>query len=82
MVDIRRGIYSDIPMCCILWYVTIWPIFLYFKLNEWYVPTFLNNFNFIACPKCIMLYGNTEKMINPKPIPNEKRFMYNEYQVG
>jgi hypothetical protein len=65
--DIQDGIYSDIPLCCILWYITIWPLFLLFNWNMLYVRHSLY-FNFIPCPICLIRYRNVGKSCNAKPI--------------
>lgn len=59
MRDIRYGLHSRIPVCCILWFVTLWP--LLFKTEaagtywRWMEEMRGGGMEYIPCPFCILM---------------------------
>ena len=60
--DIRCGLRSNIPICCILFFCVIWRL-LYFFINfslvkkflGWYPPNSPEGCNYIPCLFCLLL---------------------------
>lgn len=62
---IRCGFRSNIPICCILFYVFVWNfiyLFMYFEVVKkficWYPPK--NVCEYVACPICVILRRRQE----------------------
>lgn len=58
--DLRCGLHSGIPVCCIAWYLGPWRWMGYGrapKLREWYFERIFKRgaFDHIGCPKCLLL---------------------------
>lgn len=61
LYDIRSGINSGIPLCCIIWYTFFWNMFLLWKINlvkKIYHRVINGEFGYVICPICLILnYG-------------------------
>lgn len=75
--DIKCAFHSDIPMCCILWYLMSWQPFFYkwfesIPESEYEHMWYFSDANYVCCPECManMVEGNLIPNI-VKSCPND-----------
>ncbi len=58
-LDIRMGRCSGIPLCCIAWFVVVWPLFQDTSVHvpprqQWYLSLTTPGSEHVQCPACIL----------------------------
>lgn len=57
--EIICGLHSNIPLCCVMWYLNGWDSIECENLEDWIIEP-----NYVACPDCVA------RMIEGRQKPN------------